>query len=80
MKREHAVFSSGETLEDELQHLDKVFTMNKYSKPFVCSVIEHSQKTTPAAGETEWKKTIATIPYIKGTSERIVRILRPFKH
>ena len=42
------------------------------------SVIEHSRKTTPTTGETERKKTIATILYIKGTSERIVRILRPF--
>ena len=78
VKRARAVCSSSETLEDELQHLDNVFTINKYSKPFVNSVIEHSRKTTPTTGETERKKTIATIPYIKGTSERIARILRPF--
>ena len=77
VKRAHAVCSTSETLEDELQHLDKVFTINKYSKPFVNSVIEHSQKSTPTTGETERKKTIVTIPYIKGTSERIARILRP---
>jgi hypothetical protein len=41
-------------------------------------LIEHSRKTTPTTGEAEQKKTIATIPYIKGTSERIARILRPF--
>jgi hypothetical protein len=41
-------------------------------------VIEHSRKTTPTTGETERKKSIASIPYIKGTSERIARILRPF--
>ena len=29
-------------------------------------------------GYSEQKKTIASIPYIKGTSERIARILRPF--
>ncbi|CAB3981912.1 Hypothetical predicted protein [Paramuricea clavata] len=37
-ERAHAVCSSSETLEDELQHLDKAFTINKYSKPFVNSV------------------------------------------
>ena len=73
VKRAHAVCSSSETLEDELQHLDNVFTINKYSKPFVNSVIKHSRKTTPTTDETERKKTIATIPYIKGTSERIAR-------
>ncbi|CAB4032852.1 Hypothetical predicted protein, partial [Paramuricea clavata] len=35
VKRAHAVCSSSETLEEEMQHLDKVFTINKYSKPFV---------------------------------------------
>ncbi len=83
VKRAHAVCSSNENLEDELQHLNKVFTINNYSKPFVDSVTERSRRTTPTSatpttGETEPKKTIATIPYIKGTSERIARILRPF--
>ena len=78
LKRAHAVFSFSETLEDELHNLDKVFTISKYSKPFVKSVIEHARKTTSTTGETERKKSIATIPYIKGTSERIARILRPF--
>ena len=31
-----------------------------------------------STGNTDQKKTIASIPYIKGTSERIARILRPF--
>ncbi|CAB3991012.1 Cationic trypsin-3, partial [Paramuricea clavata] len=35
VKRAHAVCSSSETFEDELQHLDKIFTINRYSKPFV---------------------------------------------
>jgi hypothetical protein len=58
VKRAHAVCSSSETLEDELQHLDNVFTINKYSKPFVNSVIEHSRETTPTTGETERKKPL----------------------
>ena len=77
MKRAHAICSSSEALEEELQHLHKVFTINKYPKPFVKSVIEHSRKT-PATGNTDQKKTIAAIPYVKGTFERIARILRPF--
>ena len=76
VKRAHAICSSSEALEEELQHLHKVFTINKYPEPFVNSVIEHSRQT-PAIG-TDQKKTIALIPYIKGTSERIARILRPF--
>ena len=39
-------------------------------KPSVNSVIEDSRKT-PATGDTDQKKTIASIPYIKGTSERM---------
>ena len=77
VKRAHAISSSSEALEEELQHLHKVFTINKYPKPFVNSVIEHSRET-PATGNTDQKKTIASIPYIKGTSERIARMLRPF--
>jgi hypothetical protein len=46
----------------------------------VDSVIERSRKTTPTTGETEQRKTMHCnhIPYIKGTSERIAKILRPF--
>ena len=36
-----------------------------------------SEITTERSDKDDDNKVIATIPYVKGTSERIVRILRP---
>ena len=46
-------------------------------KPSVNSAIEDSRKT-PATGDTDQKKTIASIPYIKGTSERMEHLQKNF--
>ena len=78
IKRARVICSSNKELEAELRHLDEVFDLNSYPKPFVNSVTEQASKTTterPNANDEN--KVIATIPYVKGTSERIARILRP---
>ena len=64
----------------KLKHLNDVFDVNNYPKPFVKSVIEQamaSEITTERSDTDDDNKVIATIPYVKGTSERIARILRP---
>ena len=80
VKRAHMICSSSDNLESELKHLNDVFDVNNYPKPFVESVIEQamaSEITTERSDTDDDNKVIATIPYVKGTSERIARILRP---
>ena len=80
VKRAHMICSSSDNLESELKHLNDVFDVNNYPKPFVKSVIEQamaSEITTERSDTDDDNKVIATIPYVKGTSERIARILRP---
>ena len=74
------ICSSSDKLESELKHLNDVFDVNNYPKPFVKSVIEQamtSEITTERSDTDDDNKVIATIPYVKGASERIARILRP---
>jgi hypothetical protein len=81
VKRAHVVCSSSEDLKTELQHLNEIFDVNNYPKPFVRGVTEQFSKPTAdneISNTSEDKKVIATIPYVKGTSERIARILRPY--
>ncbi len=78
VKRAHVICSSNEELKAELRHLDEVFDLNSYPKPFVNGVTEQASKTTTErSNANDENKVIATIPYVKGTSERIARILRP---
>ena len=78
VKRVHVICSSNEELEAELKHFYEVFDLNSYPKPFVSSVTEQaSRTTTERSNANEESKVTATIPYVKGTSERIARILRP---
>ena len=74
------ICSSSDNLESEIKHLNDVFDVNNYPKPFVESVIKQamaSKITTERSDTDDDNKAIATISYVKGTSERIARILRP---
>ena len=74
------ICSSSDNLESELKHLNDVFEVNNYLKPFMKSVIEQamaSEITTERSDTDDDNKVIAIIPYVKDTSERIARILRP---
>ena len=62
---------------DENKYLDNVFNKNNYNRDF----IRHNtyRKSEPNAINTNATPvTTATIPYIKGTSETITRILQPY--
>ncbi len=84
VKRAHEICSTNEDLERELQHLNEVFDVNIYWKSFARNVTKRFNKPT-TENETantdntnEDKTVIATIPYVKDTSDRIARILKPY--
>ena len=68
---------SPDSLTDENKYLDNVFNKNNYNRDF----IRHNtyRNSEPNATNTNATPvTTATIPYIKGTSETIARILQPY--
>jgi len=58
----------------EIQHLKKVFTANNYSQQFVHQTM-HRSLTTHNTSRCETPQAIVSIPYIKGISEHIRRVL-----
>ena len=74
-RRAQLVCDSTDSLTDESKYLDKVFSKNNYNPDFVKrSVYRNNEPNTTNAKPV----TTATIPYIKGTSETIARILQPY--
>ena len=74
-RRAQIVFDSGESLTDEIKHLDTIFIKNNYNTDF----IERNTYIRPNDSSNNSYMSTATIPYIRGTSETIARILRPYK-
>ena len=76
-RRAQLVCDSTDSLTDEKNYLNNVFTKNNYNADFIrrntYKPAEHNE--TNANPTTV---TTATIPYIKGTSETIARILQPY--
>ena len=76
-RRAQLVCDSPDSLTDENKYLDNVFNKNNYNRDFV----RHNtyRNSEPNATNTNATPvTTATIPYIKGTSETIARILQPY--
>ena len=76
-RRAQLVCDSPDSLTDEIKYLDNVFNENNYKRDF----IRHNtyRNSEPNATNTNATPvTTATIPYIKGTSETIARILQPY--
>ena len=76
-RRAQLVCDSPDSLTDESKYLDNVFNKNNYNRDF----IRHNTygNSEPNATNTNATPvTTATIPYIKGTSETIARILQPY--
>ena len=76
-RRAQLVCDSPDSLTDEIKYLDNVFNKNNYKQDF----IRHNtyRNSEPNATNTSATPvTTATIPYIKGTSETIARILQPY--
>ena len=75
-RRAQLVCDSQDKLHDEYEYLQSVFDKNNYDADFVRRNIHKNKQPTD---RTDNKPTAtATIPYIKGTSETIQRILQPY--
>ena len=73
-RRAQIVFDSHDSLTDETKHLNTVFIKDNYSTDF----IERNTYVRPNDSSNNSYTTPAAIPYIRGTSEIIARILRPY--
>ena len=76
-RRAQLVCDSPDSLADENNYLDNVFNKNNYNKDFVR---RNTYKNTGpnVTNNNATPVTTVTIPYVKGTSETIARILQPY--
>ena len=73
-RRAQIVCDSHYSLTDETKHLNTVFIKNNYSTDF----IKRNAYVRPNDSSDNSYTTTATVPYIRGTSETIAHILRPY--
>lgn len=73
-RRAQIVCASGDSLTDEINHLNTVLIQNNYSTDFV----KHDTYIRLNDSSNDPYTTTATIPYIRGTSKTIARILPPY--
>ena len=76
-RRAQLVCDTTDSLSDENKYLDRVFYKNNYNADFVRRNAHRTTETTET-NKNPTPVTTATIPYIKGTSETIARILQPY--
>ena len=74
-RRAQLVCNTTDSLSDENKYLDRVFSKNNYNQDFIQR--NTHRPTTTEANDNATPTTTATIPYIKGISENISRILQP---
>ena len=75
--RAQLVCNTTDSLSDKNKYLDRVFSKNNYNEDFI-QRNTHRPTTTTEANDNATPTTTITIPYIKGISENISRILQPF--
>ena len=73
-RRAQIVCDSDDSLTDEIKHLNTVFIKNNYNTDF----IERITYIRPNDSSNNSYTTTATMPYIRGTSKTIARVLRPY--
>ena len=73
-RRARLVSNTPDSLSDENKYLRRVFDKNNYKDDFIRRNTHRPTETNANSTPT----TTATIPYIKGTSETIARILQPY--
>ena len=75
-RRAQLVCDSPDSLQDETDYLNNVFSKNNYSRDFVR---RNTHSNTDSNTQTNSGPVMtATIPYIRGTPETIARILQPY--
>ncbi|CAH3105740.1 unnamed protein product, partial [Porites lobata] len=75
-RRAQLVCDSPDILQEETDYLNNVFSKNNYNTDFVR---RNAHSNTDSNSQTNsGPVTTATIPYIRGTSETIARILQPY--
>ena len=75
-RRAQLVCDSPDSLQDETDYLNNVFSKNNYNTDFVR---RNTHSNTDSNTQTNsGPVTTATKPYIRGISETIVRILQPY--
>ena len=73
-RRAQLACNATDSLSDENKYIDRVFSKNNYNKDFIRRNT-HRPTNVTEANDNATPTTTATIPYIKGISENISRIL-----
>ena len=76
-RRAQLVCDTPDSLRDEHKYLERVFMKNNYNADFIRRKI-YRPTDADATNQNLTHVTTVTIPYIKGTSETISRILQPY--
>ena len=79
-RRAQIICDSTDSLRDENEHLRQIFHKNDYCDEFIdTNKYKHDKQNDVCANaETKNELTTVSLPYIRGTSETIARILKPF--
>ena len=77
-RRAQLVCNTTDSLSEGNKYLDRVFSKNNYDEDLIRRNTHRPTTTTTEANDNATLTTTATIPYLKGISENISRILQPF--
>ena len=77
-RRAQLVSDSPDCLQDETDYLNNVFSKNNYNTDFVKRNTHSNTDSNTQTNVNSAPVTTATLPYIRGTSETIARILQPY--
>ena len=77
-RRATLVCDSSDSLQDETDYLNNVFSKNNYITDFVRRNTHSNTDSNTQTNVNSGHVTTATIPYIRGTSESISCILQPY--